>query len=108
MDANRSDTATLRGPFRLAVAMVAVTIVLILFGAMVTSTGSGMAFSEWPLQDGALVSERTFTELPAFFESFHRYIAATVGLMMLVLTLWVGVKVKERPGLRWLCITGLA
>jgi heme A synthase len=103
-----SEAAVLRGPLRLAVAMVAVTVVLILFGAMVTSTGSGMAFTEWPLGDGSAMPERAFRELPAFLEHFHRVIASAVGAMMLALTIWVGVRVEDRPGLRWLCITGLA
>jgi heme a synthase len=102
-----SDAALLRGPFRLAVAMVAMTIVLVLMGAMVTSSGSGMAFMDWPLSDGQLMPGRALTEPPAFFEHFHRVIAAVVGLMMLVLTLWVGVRVQDRPGLRKFCIAGL-
>jgi heme A synthase len=108
MDAATSETTALRGPFRLAVAMVVVTIVLILFGAMVTSTGSGLAAYDWPLFDGQLLPARALTELPAFFEYFHRVIASAVGLMMLSLTIWVGVVAEGRPDLRWLCITGLA
>lgn len=103
-----SDAAVLRGPLRLAVAMVALTVVLIIFGAMVTSSGSGMAFSDWPFGDGSAMPERAFRELPAFLEHFHRVIASAVGAMMLALTIWVGVRVVDRPGLRWLCITGLA
>lgn len=96
-----------RGPFRLAAAMVATTVLLISFGAMVTSTGSGMAFVDWPLSDGELMPTRALTTLDAFLEHFHRVIGAAVGLMILGLTVWVARAAGDRPGLRWLCIAGL-
>lgn len=70
-----------RGSYRLAVALVAVTVVVILKGAMVTSTGSGMAFTDWPLSDGQLMPERSYTTLPGFFEHFHRIAGAIAGLL---------------------------
>jgi heme A synthase len=78
-----------RRPFRLAVALIAVTIVTILKGAMTTSTGSGLAFLDWPLSDGHLMPERSYTTLPGFFEHFHRLAGATAGALSLSLALWL-------------------
>ncbi len=76
-----------RGPFRLAVALVAVTVLVILKGAMVTSTASGMAFLDWPLSDGQLMPERSLTTLAGFFEHFHRLAGALAGLLAVLLVI---------------------
>lgn len=79
----------LKGPFRLAVALVAVTIVVIVMGAMTTSTGSGLAYADWPLSDGQLMPESSYTTLPGFLEHFHRLTAASAGLLSLTLMVWL-------------------
>lgn len=81
--------ASSRGPFRLAVAMLVVTTVTILKGALTTSTGSGMAYPDWPLSDGQVMPESSYTTLPGFFEHFHRLAASSAGLMALALALWL-------------------
>jgi len=93
---------------RLALAMVCTTLVLIAFGAMVTSTGSGMAFADWPRADGEWMPERALSTLDGFLEHFHRIIAAIVGLMMLILLVWAGRAAADQPWLRRLLIGGLA
>ena len=97
----------LRGPFRLAVATVAVSIVLILMGAMVTSTGSGMAFPDWPLSDGQLMPERALTQAPAFFEHFHRVVGMVDGCLALALTIWVSAARIGTARLRNAVVVGL-
>lgn len=84
-----SATHPLRGPFRLAVATTALTILVILKGAMVTSTGSGLAFLDWPFSDGELFPKRSYETLAGFFEHFHRVAAALVGLMAIALAVWL-------------------
>lgn len=74
-----------RAPFRLAVALVAWTVVVILKGAMVTSTGSGMAFADWPLSDGQWMPAKSLETVPGFLEHFHRIAGAIAGLMSLTL-----------------------
>ncbi|MCA8977922.1 MAG: COX15/CtaA family protein [Planctomycetes bacterium] len=69
--------------------MIVVTTVTILWGAMTTSTGSGMAFVDWPLSDGELMPVRSYTELPGFFEHFHRMFGALAGALSLSLVLWL-------------------
>ena len=65
--------------------MVAWTIVVILKGAMVTSTGSGMAYADWPLSDGQLMPASSLTTLAGFLEHFHRIAGAIAGLLSLTL-----------------------
>jgi len=86
----RESAALGRGPFVLAVALVCWTIVVILKGAMVTSTGSGMAYADWPKADGQWLPESSYTTLPGFFEHFHRIAGAIAGLLSLTLVvhLW--------------------
>jgi heme A synthase len=81
--------ATALGPFRLAVAMVVVTTVTILWGAMTTSTGSGLAYLSWPLSNGELMPVSSYTTLPGFLEHFHRIFGALAGLLSLSLALWL-------------------
>lgn len=81
--------ASARGPCRLAVAMVVVTTVTILWGAMTTSTGSGLAFLDWPTSDGELMPARSLHTLPGFLEHFHRLFGATAGALSLALAIWL-------------------
>ena len=85
-----------KAPFRVAVALVAWTILLILMGAMVTSTGSGMAYKDWPLADGQWLPESSYRTLPGFFEHFHRIVGAVAGVLSLGLVIDLG----RRGGLR--------
>jgi heme A synthase len=102
-----AEAALPRGPFRLALAIVAVTTALILMGAMVTSTGSGLAYSDWPAADGELLSGRALREAPAFFEYFHRAIAGIDGLLVVALVVWVHRARIGTPALRKATIGGL-
>ena len=79
-----------RGPFRLAIAVTVMTaFVTISFGAMTTSTGSGLAYPDWPLSDGQVMPESSYTTLPGFLEHFHRLFASLTGLLALALWLWL-------------------
>lgn len=78
-----------RGPFRLAVAMLVVTTVTILWGALTTSTGSGLAYLDWPTSEGQLMPESSYTTLPGFLEHFHRLFGATAGALSLWLACWL-------------------
>ncbi|GDY01338.1 hypothetical protein LBMAG49_06670 [Planctomycetota bacterium] len=83
-------------------------IVLILMGAMVTSTGSGMAFSDWPMSDGQLMPERALTEAPAFLEHFHRLVGALCGLLVVTLAIWLQAKRLATPRIRKWAFFGIA
>lgn len=93
----RSSSAAL---FRFAVISAALTLVHIKGGAMVVSTGSGMAFTTWPLSRGSWWPEGM--EPAEYFEHLHRVGGALVGLLGLVLAVWVH-RVDPRSWLRNLC-----
>jgi cytochrome c oxidase assembly protein subunit 15 len=102
-----AETALPRGPFRLALAIVVVTIALILMGAMVTSTGSGLAYLDYPLADGKVLSGRALREAPAFFEYFHRVLGALDGLLVVALVVRVYRARTGSPALRTATVGGL-
>ena len=81
--------ASRRGPFRLAVVILVLTTLTVLKGAMTTSTGSGMAFRDWPFSDGQWMPERSYTTVPGFLEHFHRLFGAATGLVALALAIWL-------------------
>lgn len=66
--------------------VAAATLFLIYAGAMVTSTGSGLAVPDWPLAYGMF-----FPPMVAgiFYEHGHRLIAAGVGLLTVIQALWL-------------------
>ncbi len=78
-----------RGPMRLAIALLVVTTITILWGAMTTSTGSGLVYRTWPDSDGELMPRSSYTTVPGFLEHFHRLFAGSAGLMALSLALWL-------------------
>lgn len=89
--------------YRLALATAGSTWILLVAGANVTSTGSGLAVPDWPLAFGQWLPPMVGR---VFNEHGHRLIAMAVGSLTLILTL--GVLWKEpRPGVRWLAISAL-
>jgi cytochrome c oxidase assembly protein subunit 15 len=83
---------------RFAVLTAGATLVLIFVGALVTSTGSGLAVPDWPLSFGQVFPPMVGGVL---YEHGHRLVAAFVGLLtvtlMVLLTQW-----DPRAWVRWL------
>src|SRR5438034_1274091 len=75
-----------RGIHRLAVATAASTFVLLFVGGLVTSTGSALAVPDWPLAFGQFFPPMVGGVL---FEHGHRLIAATTGLLTIILAIWL-------------------
>jgi cytochrome c oxidase assembly protein subunit 15 len=69
------------------------TLFLIFAGAMVTSTGSGLAVPDWPLSYGMLMPPMVGG---IFYEHGHRMIAATVGFLTVLQALWLQWKEPAR------------
>ena len=72
------------------------TFFLLIAGALVTSTGSGLAVPDWPLSFGTFFPPMTGGVL---FEHGHRMIAGTVGILTMILTFWTWKKESRR----WIC-----
>ena len=82
---------------RFAVATAVAVVLLIFVGALVTSTGSGLAVPDWPLSFGQVFPPLVGGVL---FEHGHRMVAAFVGMLtvtlMFVLNRW-----EPRAWVRW-------
>lgn len=90
---------------RFAVATAVAVALLIFVGALVTSTGSGLAVPDWPLSFGQVFPPMVGGVL---FEHGHRMVAAFVGMLtvtlMVVLNRW-----EPRAWVRWVgCAAVLA
>jgi cytochrome c oxidase assembly protein subunit 15 len=82
------------GLHRYATAVAAATAVLLFVGGLVTSTGSGLAVPDWPLSFGQVFPRMRGGVL---FEHGHRMVAATVGLLTVILAAWLW----RAEGRRW-------
>jgi len=80
----RGDLSTL-GLYRVAIAALIAAVVTISLGGMTTSTGSGMAFYDWPLANGSLWPDNM--TLAGYFEHLHRASATVVGLLAIAMVI---------------------
>ncbi|HVR39389.1 MAG TPA: COX15/CtaA family protein [Thermoanaerobaculia bacterium] len=78
---------------RFAKFVAASTLFLIFAGAMVTSTGSGLAVPDWPLSYGMVMPPMVGG---IFYEHGHRMIAATVGLLTVIQAIWLQLREPKR------------
>ena len=92
---------------RLAVVTAAATLVLILFGGLVTNTGAALAVPDWPTTFGHNMFLYPWSQMVGgiFYEHSHRLIGALVGLLTVILgaALWRG-----GGRLRWLGLAAVA
>src|SRR6266446_4566863 len=93
---------------RFATFVAGCTVLLVLAGSLVTSTGSGLSVPDWPTSYGWSL----FTFPPSkwvggiLYEHGHRLIASTVGFLTIVLAAWLWVQ-DPRRWMRWLGVTAL-
>jgi cytochrome c oxidase assembly protein subunit 15 len=87
----------------------AATVLLIVAGGLVTSTGSGLAVPDWPTSYGWNMFTFPMKHMVGgiFYEHGHRLIASGVGFLTIVLALWIW-KVERRRWMRVLGFTALA
>ncbi len=83
MTAPRSPAAA--GRHRFAVFTAGFTFALLVAGGLVTSTGSGLAVPDWPLSFGQVFPRM---EGGVLYEHGHRLIAATAGVLTVILAFW--------------------
>jgi heme a synthase len=86
---------------RFAFFVSASTLLLIVAGGMVTSTGSGLAVPDWPSSYGYFMFSFPVSYMVGgiFYEHGHRLIASVVGLLTIVLAVWLWWK-EPRPWVR--------
>src|SRR5438046_2833311 len=91
---------------RFATFVAGCTVLLLLAGSLVTSTGSGLSVPDWPTSYGW----NMFTFPPSMwvggivYEHGHRLIASTVGFFTILLAVWLW-RGETR---RWMRLLGLA
>ena len=77
---------------RFSAATVLTTVLLLSWGAVVTSIGAGMAFPDWPMSLGSynlLNPVDGWWNVPAYLaEHGHRLVASLVGMLTVVLGVW--------------------
>lgn len=76
---------------RYAKFVAASTVLLIVAGGLVTSTGSGLSVPDWPTSYGWSMFTFPLRHMVGgiFYEHGHRLIASSVGFLTIVLALWI-------------------
>jgi len=81
-----------------ATILAGATFLLIIAGALVTSNDAGLSVPDWPTSFGTFRMPRMVGGV--LYEHGHRMIAATVGLLTVILAVWVWLK-EPRRWVRW-------
>lgn len=95
-----------RGVHRFALLVAGATFFLIIAGANVTSHDAGLAVPDWPLSFGKFFPKMVGN---VFWEHGHRLVAATVGILTIVLAIYL--QSREKRGwvkrLGWVALGGV-
>jgi len=94
---------------RYAKLVSAATVLLIVAGGLVTSTGSGLAVPDWPTSYGWNMFTFPMQHMVGgiFYEHGHRLIASGVGFLTIILAFWIW-KAEPRRWMRVIGFTALA
>ena len=97
-----------RWPNRIALTLLIATWLQICAGGLVTTSGAGMAFEDWPTSDGQNMFLYPIfgAAKDKFIEHGHRLFGATVGLIAIALCV-VTWRHDSRRWVRWLTISAL-
>lgn len=91
--------------------VAASTLFLIFAGAMVTSTGSGLAVPDWPNTYGWFMFAFPLKKMVGgiFYEHGHRLIASTVGFLVIIQAIWLQRREPKRfvRMLGWLALAAV-
>jgi cytochrome c oxidase assembly protein subunit 15 len=74
------------------------TLFLIFAGAMVTSTGSGLAVPDWPNTYGQFMFSFPLSKMVGgiFYEHGHRMLASTVGFLVVLQAIWLQLREPKK------------
>ena len=88
--------------------VAASTLLLITAGALVTSTDSGLAVPDWPNTYGYFMFSFPLSKMAGgvFYEHGDRFIASTVGILMIGLAVWFS-RIDDRRWVRYLAWVAL-
>ncbi|WP_408010849.1 COX15/CtaA family protein [Pseudalkalibacillus sp. A8] len=76
-------------------------LLVLLMGAIVTTTGSGEGCgNSWPLCYGEVLPSQPKVE--TMIEYSHRIVSATLGLMVVILAVWAWIKFSQVREVKWL------
>lgn len=76
---------------RFAVFLAGATVILLVAGGLVTSTGSGLSVPDWPTTYGWSMFTFPLSKMVGgiYYEHGHRLIASTVGFLTIILAIWL-------------------
>lgn len=87
------------------VAVAVATFFLLIAGALVTSNDAGLSVPDWPTSFGTFGMPRMVGGV--LYEHGHRMIAATVGLLTVILAVWIWLR-ETRRWVKWLATAAVA
>lgn len=94
---SRSVSRSMKG---LAIVATALMYVVLLMGALVTTTGSGQGCgANWPLCQGTFMPEWDYE---AIIEFSHRAVTGVAGMAVTGAALWAWYRLRTRPHITWL------
>lgn len=94
---------------RFATLVAGCTVLLVLAGSLVTSTGSGLSVPDWPTTYGWSMLTFPLSKMVGgiLYEHGHRLIASAVGVLTVVLAIWLWAR-EPRRWMKWLGAAALA
>lgn len=94
---------------RFALATIALTLFLLVVGALVTSNEAGDSVPDWPLSFGRWLIDSQFFTGNIRYEYSHRFIAGCVGFATFILALWIsfGDEQSWMKKLAWIAFGGV-